>query len=227
MRVGADETLSLLDPNTFPLNLGLHVVQIHCHLIQHSRLHAAPLPLRGKDENIQLLAGEVGVRACDNQAGCLDLIRPLAGCPSISLAPSIPVPRVPKGKKIKAAVQVLAGLRRDPGVTGSFLSTSGLLETGNGHAQKVCVQECPGSHVMVSHVTHGPVCIMKSKKVLVSPPLTSSILSLLPSPPSLSLPLSSPPLPCPLNCLFSPLFCFLSLLLKNYLSFCVFLCVPE
>lgn len=96
---GPDETLSLFDPNTFPLKPGLHVVQIHCHLIQPSRLHAAPLPLQGKDENIQLLAGEVGVRACDNQAGCLDLIRPPAGCPSISLAPSIPVPVFPKARR--------------------------------------------------------------------------------------------------------------------------------
>lgn len=92
---------------------------------------------------------------------------------------------------MKAVVQVLAGLRRDPGVTSFFLSTSGLLETGNGHAQKVCVQECLGSHVAGSRVTHGPVCTMKSKSLSFLPPF-----------PLLSSPLPSPP---PLPSLFSPL----------------------
>lgn len=50
VRVGADETLSLSDPNTFPLKRGLHVVQIHRHLIQHSGLCAAPPRPRPKEK---------------------------------------------------------------------------------------------------------------------------------------------------------------------------------
>lgn len=190
--MGVDETLSLFDPNTFPLKPGLHVVQIHCHLIQHSRLHAEPLPLplQGKDENIQLLAGEVGVRACDNQPGCLDLIRPLAGCPSISRAPPSQS-LCPRRQEDKGSCPSPGRAEKGPWGHQLFLSTSGHLETGNGHAQKACVQACPG------HATHRPVCILKLKKILVFPPLLS-----LPLPPSLL---------SPFHLLFSPLFSFLSL----------------
>lgn len=200
MRVGADETLSLLDPNTFPLNLGLHVVQIHCHLIQHSRLHAAPLPLRGKDENIQLLAGEVGVRACDNQAGCLDLIRPLAGCPSISLAPSIPVPPCPQRQEDKGSCPSPG--RAEKGPWGHRLFPFYLGTPGNG--KWTCPEGlCTGmSGVTCDGVTcHTWTCLyheVKESPCLSSPhhpllfhPLYSPLPSL---PPLSSFFLPSPPL---------------------------------
>lgn len=93
------------------------MVQIHCHLTHHSRLRAAPLPPPKKDKNTDsgTRGGEVGVRGCDRQAGCLDLSCPRQPAPRSSRL----LPSQPPFPQRQAAVRAPLGSIWEPGVTDS------------------------------------------------------------------------------------------------------------
>lgn len=102
------------------------MVQIHCHLTHHSRPRATPLPPQERQKHSLWHTGEVGVRGCDKQAGCLDL-----SCPP---APSL----------LASASSKLRG-RAPLGLGGHWLSPlyPPLLKTGSCCAPKSRTQECP------------------------------------------------------------------------------------